>query len=422
MKKKFFALFVAALLCAAMTVSAAFADYEIADENNLAVNPFNWHMPTVSNAELTVGESGIRFENFTKDQNAATVYTGGRTGEFCLQMYVDAHLNVPAEGMAEWRYSNLYVTFLIDRDPADCVAETAVPWYANKVYMSLGVGLDANGTPKCSFLKYNAFANNCSRYDYVGTPSSINIADGQKHWIEIISENFDEADGTGRTFTALIDGEQAAYYKYYDDLYSDPDTRQEYEVEISSVTGSIGLYATSDWPAGMSASRMDNYIVVEKLQIISYDRSAEGEYLPQMSEPAFEIEAKDYVTQAKYDLGDPIEIRLGDLFSYEGTREIAYEITLDETGEAIGAIANGYWSWTPEQAGNYDVTFRASVAEGNSAVNYLTLRVADGGGSGTTNPEPGDEPGGCNSSVGASGAIGLLVSAAGIALLKKKRS
>ncbi len=421
--KKFLACFVALILCATAGVAAVFAaDYEVSmdEENNLAVNPYNWHQPTVSNAVVEFTEEGIHMENFTANQNAVTVYAGARTGEFRLQMYVNAHLNVPSPEMADWCYSNLYITFLIDRDPQETVAESAVPWYSNDCYLSLGVGLDSGGKPRCQFLSYNAFSNNCSTYDYVGKSSEINIADGQKHWIEIECRNFETETDSGKKLTAYIDGTEAASYTYYDDIYYDAMTQQEYEVNISEITGCIGIYANSDWPAGISASRMDNYVDIEKLQVIAYDNSEEGEYFPQLTEPEYEIKAIDYVTQAKYDVGELIEIKLTDLFQYEGTKEVTYTVTAD--GAPIGAISNGFWAWTPETAGNYDVTFEAVVEEDNAAVNYLTLRVAGESG-GQTNPGGDDDDGGagCGSTVGTGAALlsaGALALAA--AIMKKR--
>ena len=75
--KKFLACFVALILCATAGVAAVFAaDYEVSmdEENNLAVNPYNWHQPTVSNAVVEFTEEGIHMENFTANQNAVTVY------------------------------------------------------------------------------------------------------------------------------------------------------------------------------------------------------------------------------------------------------------------------------------------------------------------------------------------------------------
>ena len=429
--KKFLACFVALILCATAGIAAVFAaDYEVSmdEANNLAVNPYNWHQPTVSNAVVEFTEEGIHMESFTANQNAVTVYAGARTGEFRLQMYVNAHLNVPSPEMADWCYSNLYITFLIDRDPQETVAESAVPWYSNDCYLSLGVGLDSGGKPRCQFLSYNAFSNNCSTYDYVGKSSDINIADGQKHWIEIDCRNFETETDSGKKLTAYIDGVEAASYTYYDDIYYDAMTRQEYEVNISKITGCIGIYATSDWPAGISASRMDNYIDIEKLQVIAYDNSEEGEYFPQLTEPEYEIKAIDYVTQAKYDVGELIEIKLTDLFQYEGTKEVTYTVTAD--GAPIGAISNGFWAWTPETAGNYDVTFEAVVEEDNAAVNYLTLRVK-GDGDEANPPEEGGEnepdgnsgkENGCGSSMGIGCSLSsvLLLSVAAAVMRKKQ--
>lgn len=74
-------------------------------------------------------------------------------------------------------------------------------------------------------------------------------------------------------------------------------------------------------------------------------------------------------------------MKLADLFAYEGDDALSYAIKCE--GKDIGSVRNGYWVWTPEKGGNYDVDFIASNADGKSATTYVTFRVA---GDATPNP------------------------------------
>ncbi|MBQ9709388.1 MAG: hypothetical protein IJV67_02060, partial [Clostridia bacterium] len=105
----------------------------------------------------------------------------------------------------------------------------------------------------------------------------------------------------------------------------------------------------------------------------SFDNNPEGEVVGQCAAPVFKVSAKDYQIAPSYDAGDPIEIQLSDLFDYEGTDELTYSVTCN--GSEIGEIVNGFWVWTPTDAGSYDIDFNAIVSEDNKATNYLTVRV-----------------------------------------------
>ena len=88
-------------------------------------------------------------------------------------------------------------------------------------------------------------------------------------------------------------------------------------------------------------------------------------------------------------------------------------------GKDIGSIRNGYWVWTPEKGGNYDVDFIASNADGKSATTYVTFRVA-----GDATPEPEPSESGCKSAVSASAGIvggALILAGAVFALIGRKR-
>ncbi len=441
--KKLVCLALALLLCLAIctpfknAVKAEGTAYDVTipEGGNLATNRFNWQFPTLSAAEFTFDETaGVKMENLVKDQQCTTVFNGGRFGEFKLSMYADLHFNVPTskDYVTEF-YSGAFITFLIDRDQEDILAEDSKPWYAHKVYMGLEIGFAAADTPVCRFIRYNAFAGNCSHTGQSYQGSSVQTAvnklldENTKHWVELEVKNFVEEDGSGKEMKAYIDGELAASYKYYDDLYYDSDSKKEYDVNISERDGAIGIYAQSSWPAGYPLSRMNNYLAIEKMSIINYDNNPEGEYVPQCTEPEYDITRKEYITAASYLVGDPIEIPLADLFEYEGTREVTYEATCD--GEPIGDIINGFWAWTPTKAGSYDVDIKGIVTEENSVTNYITIRV-EGDEQPTSPPTStpdGDkdddkvEKKGCGNVMSASVLLGGVALALGFVTLKKKQ-
>lgn len=437
--KRVISLFVIWLLAFTLVsgVTTAFADGEQPSEEyvvdvpegyNLATNKNNWAMPTLSTAMFSVDENtGMRFEEFVVNQQCTTMFNGGRFGEFKLSMYLNANLNVPAEGKAQWRYSEFHISFLVDVAGEDMVAEDSKPWYANKVYMTLDIGLTSGGTPICTFLKYNAFAKNCSMSGqaYVGDQKSadLNIVDGKKHWVELEVKNYEETtDGVtekGKLCQAFIDGRLCSEARLVDDTYYDSDSKKEYDVKYSELNGSIGMYAMSDWPVGYSPSKMNNFMAIEKVKLVSYDNDANGELVGQCEAPVYKITAKDYITAAGYEVGDPIEIQLSDLFAYEGDQaDVTYTATCN--GENIGTITNGFWAWTPDKAGMYDIDFKGFVTEDNQAMSYITLRVT--GGTTSTDPEPPKpEKKGCGGGVSADTALVLVLAAAtGAVLLKRK--
>lgn len=386
---------------------------ECSDEENLATNKYNWLFPTLNNAELTCDETGLKFDNFIKDQQCVSYYRGGKFGEFKLSLLVNANLNVPAEGKAQWRYSEFYITFLIDEssDDSDLVAEIGKPWYKNNVYGSFVFGLTSGGTPISKFMYYNAFARNCStsgqNYQDSGF-TTVNVVDGKDHWIEIEIKNYETEEETGSRWTAYIDGVKVSEFDRADGLYYDSDTRRDYQVNYSSLKGGIGFYANTDWPSGYSPARMNNFLQIKKAKLVSYDDNPEGVVVDQCTAPVFKIKSKEFLAQASYETGDPIEIQLSDLFEYEGEEEVTYTATCN--GEPIGQMVNGFWTWTPAKAGNYDIDVNAVISEDNKAVNYLTLRVTgeakptpdqSSSGTGTTDPAPSADKKGCRGSIGA---------------------
>ena len=349
---------------------------EVSDEENLAINKHNWFFPTLNSAQFTVDETtGMKFDNFIKDQQCVTYFRGGNFGEFKLSLLVNANLNIPEKG-AQWKYSEAYITFLIDREPEDALAEDGKPWYANKVYGSFCFGLTSGGAPISRFMYYNAFASNCQMSGQNYQPSGytdVNIVDGKDHWVEIEIKNYDNDGVKGKKWLAWIDGVLVAEFDRDDDYYYDSDAAREFEVNYSELSGGIGIYTNSDWPGGYSPARMNNFLEIKKAKLVSFDNNPEGEVVGQCAAPVFKVSAKDYQIAPSYDAGDPIEIQLSDLFDYEGTDELTYSVTCN--GSEIGEIVNGFWVWTPTDAGSYDIDFNAIVSEDNKATNYLTVRV-----------------------------------------------
>ncbi len=401
------------------TVNANASEYEVpcTEEENLATNEYNWLQPTLSSADFSVGENGIKMDNFIKDQQCTTYFRGGEYGEFKLSLLVNANLNVPAENKAQWRYSEVYITFLINRNAEDAVAEDSKPWYANKVYGSFCFGLTTGGVPISRFMYYNAFASNCSMSGQFYQPSGyrdVNVVDGKDHWIEIEVKNYQTEEVSGKKWTAYIDGDLVAEFDRDDDTYYDSDAKREFEVNYSALKGGIGIYTNSDWPAGYAPSKMNNFLEIKKAKLISYDEVATGKVVGQCQPPKFEIKSKEYTVSASYDAGDPIEIQLSDLFEYEGTERVNYEITCD--GEPIGSIVNGFWAWTPTKAGTYDVDFKANITEENKAVNYLTIRVT-GNADTSDSSEKKEGKSGCGSSI----TLGVLATVATLGFVAIKR-
>lgn len=400
---------------------------ECSDEENLATNKNNWHMPTISMAEFTVDENeGMKFDNIIKSQLCSTYFRGDNLSEFKLSLLVNANLTIPPENKAEWRYSEFFITFLIDRQPEDAIAEDSIPWQANKVYGSFCFGLTSGGLPISRFMYYNAFASNCQQsgqfYQPAGGYTDTNIVDGKDHWVEIEIKNYSNETETGSKWTAYIDGVKVAEFDRADDYYYDTDSRRDYEVNYSELSGGIGFYANSDWPGGYSPSKMNNFLTIKKAKLISYDENPAGTVVGQCSAPEYKVTSKEYAVAASYDAGDPIEIQLTDLFDYAGTDIIAYEVLCN--GQPIGEITNGFWSWTPTAAGTYDIDFKATLTDENKAVNYLTIRVVGDNGQssngGNENSGNGSGSGGCNGSVSGVGVCSALM-LLGVAFLKKRR-
>ncbi len=412
-------------LPAVMAEDSASYTVECSDEENLATNKNNWHVPTISMAEFTVDENkGMTFNNFIKDQLSATYFRGDNLSEFKLSLLVNANLTIPPENKAQWRYSEFFITFLIDRQPEDAIAEDGVPWYANKVYGSFCFGLTSGGLPISRFMYYNAFASNCQQtgqFYQTGNYTDTNIVDGNDHWVEIEIKNYDNGTETGSRWTAYIDGVKVAEFDRADDYYYDTDSRRDFEVNYSELSGGIGFYANSDWPGGYSPARMNNFLTIKKLKLVSYDENPEGTVVGQCQAPVYKVTAKEYSVAASYETGDPIEIQLTDLFDYAGTDTINYEVLCN--GQAIGEIVNGFWSWTPTAAGSYDIDFKATVTDDNKAVNYLTIRVVgdavQSSTGGNQNTGTSSTSGGCKGAVSGVGICSALMFF-GLALLKKR--
>ena len=130
----------------------------------------------------------------------------------------------------------------------------------------------------------------------------------------------------------------------------------------------------------------------------------------------YDIEVKTYSPAASYETGETIEVKLSDLFAYEGDEELVYNPVCN--GEKIGEIRNGYWVFTPEEVGTYLVDINVSAGS-KSEVNYLTIRVEEAYVPTPTPSGSDEEPaGGCGGAM-ATSAIGVALLALGMAFKRK---
>lgn len=209
--------------------------------------------------------------------------------------------------------------------------------------------------------------------------NAFNWNDGKYHWYEFeftnetrkIEYREDFVESPGKLFKLSFDGEEKLSYFQPDKYVMATSTGAITDVPFSTTSGYIGFWPSSDFPIGANTDATNCFVDVKKVQITSYDNDNTTPY--EICEaPDFDIESETFSPASSYDAGEEIEIRLSNLFSYEGDEELTYTVTCN--GSSIGNITNGYWVWTPEEAGTYNVDFKAE-AGGKSALNYVTLRV-----------------------------------------------
>lgn len=431
------------VLCFVLVLAMAFAnsivvfaaeepsgtDYtvEIADENNLAGNKWDWDTDGVGNAVTIFDDSGMRLENFNKGGSCYAIYKTNKFNEFKYSMYAKLNLTRPSEYVDsgyEFDYSNLYISFMINAETPSPVY--TCPWNGDKAYFSLCFE-NLQGYPKTIFYMNECWAGSGATRIAMDTHDNIPWNDGQFHWYEFEfinatqegSEQGKPVTYTGKLIKFYFDGAlMFEYFQREQHVYSTWLGRYE-DCDFSNTSGYLGFWSGSDFPVGMDTAQTDCYVQIDKIQITSYDDGNQDPYTI-APKPQFDIESVNFSPEASYEAGYEIEVKLSELFSYEGDDELQYAIQCG--GEDIGAIRNGFWVWTPDKAGNYDIDFIATNEDGKSAVTYVTFRVVGGetdetDGSG----DPSGDKGGCGSSVAVSLAgLSAILLLSGAVLLRKK--
>lgn len=426
---------VSALPVAAVAEETADAPYEvqIAEENNLAANKWDWLTDKTGSAEVAIDEGGLRMENFNKGGSGFAVYQTNKFSEFKYSMYANLNLTIPSEcGLTDYDfdYSNLYISFMIKADSPS--ASYACPWNGSKAYFSLCFE-NLQGHPKTILYVNESWAGKGEVRYSVAETDKAKWNDGKHHWFEfefVNDEREEEYRGekqlfTGKTFKFYFDGELAIeYFQREDKVFSKALNQYVDDLKFTATSGYLGYWTTSDFPLGYNTSTTNCYVQIDKVQITSLDGETPETY-KKCAVPEFEIESLTYSPAASYDTGEDIEIKLVNLFEYEGEEPLTYTAT--SGGKALGKIQNGFWLWTPEEAGTYYVDIKAE-AGGKSAMNYLTLRVVEAAepvpptsSSDSASEAQSNADGGCNSSIAASAVFSLTAMLAAAALASKKR-
>lgn len=404
--KKLFAILLTITLLAfapALVVSAQGYDVEVKEENNLALNKYDWNTDGVGSAKVTFSD-GMKLENFNKGGSNFALYKTNTLKEFKLSMYANLSLSIPSEkgyDGYEFDYSNIYISFLIKTDTPS--PSYTCPWNGSKAYFSLCFENLQNHNI------VNLYLNECwngsgETRNVVATTRDVNFYDGKYHWYELeVRNDVDDKNRTGKRISFYFDGEEVLTH-FQKDGRTYTKSKEDYmDVSFTNFAGYMGFWTNSDFPVGADSKDTDCFVDIGKLKITSYDGGEETVF-KKAPAPDFKLISVSYSPAASYETGEEIEIKLSELFSYEGEEELSYEVKCE--GKTIGQIRNGYWVWTPENGGSYDIDIKATVGT-KQAMNYITIHVVD------AKSPASEEPKGCKSSLGIEAvAVMILLSAA----------
>lgn len=409
-----------AAICAfcAIIITTSVGSAYAAEPDNLAQNKWSWETVGTGGAAAGFSDRGIKIEDFCVGSTSYVMYTANRLDEFKLSMYAKLNLNRPSDkgfSDAVFDCSTMFISFLVSTD--NPIASQLCPWDGNKAYMSLSFeNLEGNNSIA---LYMNECWNNSGATRYAVASTSFNYTDGNYHQFDMSVDNTTNNSGkTGKLFVLKIDGNSVLEYFMKDGLRSTASKdAEDMDVNFTDLTGYFGFWTTSYFPAGSKSSDTDCYVDIQKINLYNLsDDSAYGT----VAAPEFDITTVNFSPDASYFTDEEIEIKLSKLFAYEGENEISYIIT-DGKEAPIGTTRNGYWVWTPDKEGTYDIHVLATV-EGKTADNYFTLRVK----AAETDSQPASESkassNGCRSSAD-SATGGILLSAlcmAGLLIIKKR--
>ncbi len=397
------------------------ASYEVsvADNENLAMNKWDWETDQVGSGTTEFSSNGMTMKNFNKGSSVYALYNTNELDEFKFSMYANLSLTWPSlKGYEDYQfnYSNLYISFLIDTDTP--VPANTCPWNGNKAYVSLCFEERFDDATQTENDIVSLYINECwnkrgdTRYSVADT-RDVDFNDGKFHWYEIEVKNFTEDGKSGKKVVFSFDGEEQFSYQLLDGpRITNSADYQKMDVNFTNLDGYIGFWPSSDFPVGADTKDTDCYVEVQKVKIVNL---ADNTSYKQCAAPEFEIEELDWSPSAKYEVDEEIELKLSNVFSYEGEETISYTVTCN--GEAIGTVRNGFWVWTPTEVGSYDITIKAKAGEKEKTV-YATIRT-----SASNTPSSSTDSGkgsGCSGSVSFSGLAASLTILAGSVVLNKK--
>ena len=380
------AVFAASAILAAMPLFAASAEgysYEIAEENDLASWRYDWNTVEIGSGKTGFESGNLKMENINQGTANYALYKTNKFNEFQLDFYANLYLPSPSDtGKDGTDYANLYLTFYIDFDDASLVenaAMAACPWTMNKGWFSVCFER-IQGYSKIQFLVNETFdGHGETRYflDKDCVTASTDWCDNKYHWFRITAQSTRTADfaTSGCTYTVYIDGEKEAETFLCDRIYSNTNLAWE-EVRFSEKKGYFGFWASSGYGMGMGTAETGAMADIKNLSVTSFDGGNDTPY-PRSAMPVANISANNsFSPEASYETGEDIEIRLADLFEYDGEDKLTY--TASYNGEPIGEIKNNYFVWNPTEEGVYDIDFTAVTADDLSAANKVRLRVVKG--------------------------------------------
>ncbi|MBQ7923696.1 MAG: hypothetical protein IJ329_00160 [Clostridia bacterium] len=422
---------------APVTASAATSD--IAAENNLALNKWDWEVDEIASGVTTFDSDSMYMDGISSVGGPFATYKTNRLDDFKYSMYANLSLTTAHEidgvdSAKDWDYSTFYISFMIN-------SETIAPVYARpwsgpayfsvcfeKLYLEYDYcptcerALETGACPVCGGTEYETngrlmsvirvYRNECfdSRgydrvdivektwyegcendvgkdFDYDGdidekdlqaTDIGVNFADGNYHWFDFEVKNNASNNGITVNF-------------YYDNtLMFTVDQANTFEtttsagvdktltVDFANTTGWLGFWTDSSFP-DLSADRTNCYVDIKQLGIAPITNGTVGDYYEKAPKPDLPITALTYGLNNDYPKGEEIEVPLSALFSYEGDEEITYEFVDVATMQALGEIRNGYWVWTPTTGDNVFVQVTATVQDGTNAkkaTNYLDIYLS----------------------------------------------
>ena len=363
---------------------------EIADENNLAKWQYDWNTVAIGAGKTSFETGNLRMENINTSTSNYALYQTNKFCEFRLDMYANLFLPSPSDfGIDGNDWANLYVTFFIDYEDAkevENVAQAACPWTYNKGWLSVCFERIAHSS-RVQTLINETFDNNGGARFYLNpggcTVSTIDWCDDEYHWYTITVEAVKSKNPSrprpeeqGTIVTTYIDGVKQTEY-FQSEVYYSNTKNQEETIPFSSQKGYVGFWASSSFPADKNTENTGVSIDIQKLQITSYDdveNKEDARPYTLCAKPDVRLEPALFTPEAYYETDEEMEIKLTELFDYDGDNKLTYTATVK--GESFGTIRNGYFVWTPEKAGTYTVHFTATDGD-KTAENDVRFRVQD---------------------------------------------